>query len=265
MIVLRDLSLRRDGRVVLDGIDLTIAPGEVVGITGPNGAGKSTLIDVVAGTLRPSSGAVLLDERALVTTTPADRASRIAVLSQNAEPPFAFSAAEVVGMGRHPHGDAPAEERAWTRRALEAVGMTHAAGAAVEHLSGGERKRIHVARFLAQLSMGDSGRVALFDEPTEALDLRHQHLVMGFAEMLAARGLFVLVVQHDVALLAQYAKRVIVLEEGRVVADGAPSVALTPEILRAVFGVEVYVGPPPWSADERWMFVRRASPESKAR
>lgn len=240
MMVVQDLVVRRGGRTVLDHLDATFAAGQVCCIVGPNGAGKSTLLEAMSGAFAVDAGRVSIGDVDMASLEPRLRARQVAVVTQGSEPPFAFDVEAVVRMGRFAHSGGVQDDDKWVRRAIDAVHLNHLRSVPVEALSGGERKRVQIARLLAQLSWGETGKLALFDEPTEALDLRHQHLVMGYARMLATHGLIVVVVQHDLTLLSRYADRVIVLDQGRIVADGSHEV-LSSSLLSDVFGVDATV------------------------
>jgi len=206
----------------------------VLALVGPNGAGKSTLLSVLAGDLTPAAGAVLLDGRPLSAFRPRALALRRAVMPQQTLLQFAFSAFEVALMGRGPHlgarrGESDAD-LAIVREALARVDALELAGRAYPSLSTGEQQRVTLARVLAQ-----QAPILLLDEPTAALDIRHQELVMQIAREQAAAGGAVLIVVHDLNLAAACAGRVAVLQRGRLVACGAPWEVLTAELLATVF------------------------------
>ncbi len=232
-----------DGRALLAGVSLTLAPGEVLALAGPNGAGKSTLLRILAGDLAPTSGAVTLDGRPLAAFRARDLALRRAVLPQQTLMQFAFTARAVVAMGRHPHltryGETDHDE-AVVRAAMGRTETMPLAERAYPSLSGGEQGRVSLARVLAQ-----EAPILLLDEPTAALDLRHQQAVLAIARALAAEGAAVLAVLHDLNLAAAYADRVALLAAGKVVTVGTPWDTLTAEILTAVFEHPIAVVPHP--------------------
>jgi iron complex transport system ATP-binding protein len=237
------VGYRIAGRALLDGVSLTLVPGEVLALVGPNGAGKSTLLRVLAGDLAPTSGAILLDGRPLSAFRARELALRRAVLPQQALMQFAFAAREVVAMGRHPHlgrhGETDRDE-AIVRAAMGRTETLPLAERAYPSLSGGEQGRISLARVLAQ-----EAPVLLLDEPTAALDLRHQQATLGIARALAAEGATVLAVLHDLNLAAAYADRVALLAAGRLVTVGTPWATLTADTLGAVFEHPIAVLPHP--------------------
>lgn len=231
---------------LVNGVSLAVEPGEFVVLVGANGAGKSTLVRLLSGELRPTAGEVLLGGRGVRTYGTRELARLRAVLPQQTRMEFSFTAREVVAMGRWPHqqrGAPEAEEQAAVDGALAAAGVLDLAGRTFPGLSGGEQARVCLARVLAQ-----DTPVLLLDEPTAALDVRHQHRALALARELAARGRTVLAVVHDLNLAATYATRVAVMRRGSVLADGAPREVLTGEVLSEAYEhtVEVLeVGDPP--------------------
>ncbi|MFI2072361.1 MULTISPECIES: heme ABC transporter ATP-binding protein [Streptomyces] len=234
----RALRVRLGGRTVLDGVCLSVAAGEVVALVGPNGAGKSTLLAALAHDLPAAEGEVRIDGGPAGGWSAGELALRRAVLPQAAELSFPFTAGEVVRMGRAPWAGTPAEDE--DDAAVEAaMAATEAAGFVSRPfaaLSGGERARVALARVLAQRAP-----LLLLDEPTAALDLRHQELVLRVCRERAVAGDAVVVVLHDLGLAGAYADRVVVLHEGRVVADGPPAEVYAPALLGRVYGQPVDV------------------------
>ncbi|WP_238009945.1 heme ABC transporter ATP-binding protein [Dactylosporangium sp. AC04546] len=231
------LHKTRTGRTVLDDVDASVRAGEVLALVGPNGAGKSTLLSVLAGDLAPDRGEVTVDGRPLEDWTPVELAMRRAVLPQHHLLSFPFRVADVVRMGRAPWPD-PGDDI--VADAMAATGVAHLATRSFLSLSGGERARVALARVLAQRA-----GVLLLDEPTAALDLHHQELVLRIAGERAAAGDAILVVLHDLGLAAAHADRVMVLSGGRAVADGPPAEVFTPELLTEVYrhDIEVFAHP----------------------
>lgn len=243
------VTVRRAGRALLDGVDLTVRAGELLALVGPNGAGKSTLLGVLSGDVsgtagrgESDAGEVRLLGRPLAGWTPPELALRRAVLPQEAAVSFPFSVAELVAMGRAPWAglSAPGEDDAVTDAAMDGTGIAHLAERRFPTLSGGERARVMLARVLAQ-----DTQVLMLDEPTAALDIRHQELVLSIARQIARDGGAVIVVLHDLGLAAAYAHRVAILSEGRVAAQGAPADVFTTSLLSAVYQHEVEVLPHP--------------------
>jgi iron complex transport system ATP-binding protein len=243
-LALVDVAVRLGPRAVLDGVGLTVAPGEVVGLLGRNGAGKTTLLRVAAGTLAPDAGSVLLDGAPLAHLGRRARARAVALVPQDTQVPFPFSVAEVVLMGRTPHlgwlGFESAHDLAIARAALDRMGIAALADRSILALSGGERQLAIVARALAQ-----EPKLLLLDEPTAFLDLRHRLEVLAVVRELAAAGAAALVVSHDLGIAARFCDRLVLLADARVQASGAPRSVLEPGALRAAFGIEadVLAGP----------------------
>ncbi|MFE6484031.1 heme ABC transporter ATP-binding protein [Streptomyces sp. NPDC057757] len=238
----RGLRVRRGSRDVLTGIDLTVRTGEVLALVGPNGAGKSTLLAALAADLAPDAGEVLICGRAARDWPPAELALRRAVLPQAAGLAFPFPVEEVVRMGRAPWAGTPREDEDddAVARAQAATETTGFATRPFSALSGGEKARVALARVLAQRAP-----LLLLDEPTAALDLRHQELVLRVCRERAAAGDAVVVVLHDLGLAAAYADRVAVLHDGRTAADGPPAEVFEAGLLTRVYRQPVEVLPHP--------------------
>lgn len=231
-------------RALVNNVDLELRPGELLAIVGPNGAGKSTLCGLLAGDLLPTAGEVEICGQPLRGIKPGGLARLRSMLSQHTVIRLPFTAREVALMGRHPHisrWKAPTEtDYSMVDAAMRGVQVSHLADRIYSTLSGGEQRRVSIARVLAQ-----DTPVVLLDEPSAALDIGHQQLVMSLCRQLADEGRCILAVLHDLNLAGAYADRVMVMSEGRVVASGAPEEALRPELLSAVFNQEVIVIPHP--------------------
>jgi len=232
------VSVLRGGREVVSDVDLVVRHGELVVLVGPNGAGKSTLMGVLAADLEPASGAVSLDGRPLAGWGVRELAMRRAMLLQRIEISFPFSVIDVVRMGRSPWAGTSAEEEddQAIAGAMADTDVTDLRDREYPSLSGGERARAALARVLAQ-----GTGILLLDEPTAALDLQHQEVVMGVARARAGQGAAVVVVAHDLQLAAAWADRVVMLERGRVAADGSPHEVLTERLLSRVYRTPVEV------------------------
>jgi len=225
-------------RRVLHEIDLSIAAGERVALIGPNGAGKSTLLAVATGLLRPETGRVRLTGEPVEGLDRLEVARRLAVVPGAASLPFATRVEEVVALGRLPHEDpfrgARPVDRAAVAAAIERVGVGHLLGRDARELSLGERQLVLIALAVAQ-----AAPVLVLDEPTVHLDLRHQVGAMELLVDLNERdGTTIVAVLHDLALAAHFFPRLVLLDGGRIVADGPPADVLNPARIRDVFGVD---------------------------
>lgn len=219
-----------DGRVVLDRVDLTVPAGELVALCGPNGAGKSSAIRAALGLLPLTEGAAELGQKSVDGLSSRARAERVAYLPQERRIAWNMAAVEVAALGA-PFLSGP-EALGRARRALDAVGAGHLADRGVAEMSGGERARVLLARALVA-----EAPALLADEPIAGLDPDAQLMVLGLLQARARAGQAVLVSLHDLTSAARHADRVVVLDRGRIVAEGPPTEALRPELLSRVFGV----------------------------
>jgi iron complex transport system ATP-binding protein len=235
---LTGVDVRYRDRVALDGVDLAIDAGERIALIGGNGAGKSTLLRAVAGTLAPTAGHIELLDQPLSGLSRMAIARRLGVVPQAAALPFATRVEEVVGLGRIPHedpfrGPRPADLAA-IESAIERVGIGDLVGRDARELSLGERQLVLIAMAIAQ-----DTPILLLDEPTVHLDLRHQvaamELLVGLNE---ADGITVVAVLHDLQMAAHFFPRLVLIDLGRIIADGPPAEVLAPERIREVFGVD---------------------------
>jgi iron complex transport system ATP-binding protein len=244
-IELQDVCLGYGRKTVLEGLSFAVSPGEMVGLIGPNGCGKSTIIRALSHIITPLSGRICIDGRTITSIPRRDLARLVGVVPQMPLLPSAFTAFEIVLMGRNPHlglfqYEGPKElDIAW--QAMERTGTGHLAGRRVSELSGGEIQSLLVARVLAQET-----RAVLLDEPTANLDIGRQLEVLDLIKSLCREnGLTVLAALHDLNLAAQYCDRLILLHGGRIHAEGTPVEVITPEHIAEVYGAEncVYTHP----------------------
>ncbi|MDE0614184.1 MAG: ABC transporter ATP-binding protein [bacterium] len=236
MIAATDIELRLGAADVLSGAQLCTRPGQVVGLIGPNGSGKSSLLRCLYGMLRPSSGAILIDDEAIDSLSQRAIARAIAVVAQEASTDgIDITVGEFVLLGRHVHrGDHQGftgDDRGITLGALELVNMSGFAQRGLHELSGGERQRVMIARCIAQRSP-----VMLLDEPTNHLDVRYQHEVLTLVRSLEIDTIVVL---HDLNLANRYCDHLALLDQGRVVHQGSPESVLQSDVLEPVYGIEV--------------------------
>jgi iron complex transport system ATP-binding protein len=239
IIELRNVSVSYGSREVLHEIDLEVHAGEFVALVGSNGAGKSTMIDVMAGDRSPDKGSVVLLGRPLPTWSARDLAGHRAYLTQHTRLTFDFLVEEVVGFGiSMPDDDA-------IDAAMERGGVSALRGRRITELSGGERRRVHFARLLAQIHERQQSELVLLDEPTASLDPKHAHHLLETTFDLTRSGSAVVVVLHDLNLAATFADRVVLLSGGRLLAEGHPKDVFTSERLEEVFEVPTRVMPHP--------------------
>ena len=248
----RELIGGYGARMVLDGVSFTVAPGEALALLGPNGCGKSTLLRLMARQLKPFGGVALLDGRELRGLGARELARRLAFLPQSHQAAEDLTVGELVGYGRFPHGGllggGDAAGQSAIARALEWTRLGELRERRLGTLSGGECQRAWLAMTLAQ-----EPQALLLDEPTTYLDVRCQLEIAAIVRRLCAeRRTAVIMALHDMQLAALCADRLVLLRGGRVHACGAPSETLTPETLRAVFGVECEVGRTPGG---RWYCI----------
>lgn len=235
---LTNVGFDRGRRSILDQIDLSVEYGEVLALVGPNGAGKSTLLSLLAGDERPARGELLLGDRATHDWSAADLARQRSVLLQRNDVSFPFTVRQVIAMGRDPwvgHATAEADEAAICA-AIAATDVEGLLERTFQELSGGERARVSLARVLAQ-----DTPITLLDEPTAALDLRHQEDVLALAADLAGRGRAMVVVLHDLSLAAAYADRIAVLSGGTIAGLGPPDEVLTGDLVETVYRLPVHL------------------------
>ncbi|HTO92637.1 MAG TPA: ABC transporter ATP-binding protein [Candidatus Sulfotelmatobacter sp.] len=257
MIELRDVAYSAGGRSILDGLDLHFPAGALTVLLGPNGAGKSTTLRIAAGLLRPARGEVFYSGRPISALSTLELARRRAVLSQHAEPAFPLTAGEVVEMGRYPHYRvAPsARDRAAIDAALAAVDMVPRRNQRFSTLSAGERQKIQIARVLAQIDVPEPTRALFLDEPTAGLDVKHQLEMLRLARDLAARGVAVVAVLHDLGLALESGDRLIVLSRGQVVHVGENHEGIDEALIEGVYQVRVRRVPDPAGGRALWRFL----------
>ena len=262
LLQLRQLSAGYNRQLpVLRQVDLTVEPGDFIGLIGPNGCGKSTLIRIMAGVLTPLQGTIRLGGRLMQGLGRREIARHIAVVPQEAGGRFAFSVEQAVAMGRHPYLGRWQRAGAQDQRAVQdALRQTHIQALAqrsVVALSGGERQRVSIARALAQ-----SPQLLLLDEPTSHLDINHQVEIFDLLRQLnEQRGLSLVCATHDLDYAARYCQRLILLNQGGIFAEGPPEKVLTAAAIEQVYQVAVQVeraGPD----GDLYVFPRRGAREN---
>lgn len=238
----RGLGKRAGRATLLDDVSLSVKAGEMVAIIGPNGAGKSTLLRLLSGDLRPNAGEVRLQQRDIRSFRPRELAARRAMLSQHINITFPYTVEEIVLMGA---GDRSLREAGGlVDAALHEVGLSHFRERQLPSLSGGEQQRAHFARVLVQLACGEAEHgpgLLLLDEPTSSLDLRHQIDLVEAARRRAAAGTAVIAILHDLNLAIRFAERLLVLNGGRLAADGPRAEVVTRAFIREIFEIDAVV------------------------
>lgn len=245
MLSANDLSYSIGKKTLLHAASLDIHPGEVTVILGPNGAGKSTFMKLVCGDLRPSTGHIKLDGKAIEYLESKAVAKRRAMMPQSSNVVFPFSVLEIVMIGRSPHVTVTEDkrDRVIAEEAMSCTGVGHLALRNYNSLSGGEQQRVQLARALAQIWDGENdcrdSRYLLLDEPVASMDLAHQHETLRIAKMFAQRNVGVLLILHDINLASMYADRIAIFEAGKLQRKGTPHDVLDEKLVKDVFGVEV--------------------------
>ncbi len=256
MIDLRSISFRYHKEWVLEGLSFRIERGEFLGVIGPNGSGKSTLLKVLCRILTPQVGEILLNLFPLREMSRKEIARRIAMVPQETYTLFPFRVIEIVLMGRSPYlgrllFERP-EDLEIARRAMEWTETWPLQNRSIDELSGGERKRVFIARALAQ-----EPEVILLDEPTANLDIHHQ---VDFLNLLMSlnreRGLTIIMALHDLNIASEYCDRLVLLREGKIYKTGPPPEVITRETIEEVYGCEVWVDSHPISAMPRVTLLR---------
>ncbi len=238
---IRSLGKDIQGRFVLKGIDLTVKPGEIIGVIGPNGSGKTTLLNLCSGVVRPSEGDVLIDGRPVGSFPRKELAQWMAVLQQEALPPIGFTVREVIEMGRYPFqnwlGEESEDQEEQITSILTELGLTKLAQRTLDRLSGGERQRVALGKVMAQ-----QPNLLMLDEPTTYLDIGYQISLMDAVHQWRARtGLTVIAVLHDLNLAARYCDRLLLIHQGKQVGLGSPEELLQAERIEAVYGVRPHI------------------------
>lgn len=234
MITAHGIRFAYQRAAVLENIEITAAPGEVVGLIGPNGSGKSTLLRTLYGALTAQSGAILIDDTPVTDMHAREVAIKVAVVVQ--EPggeQLPFTVRDLVLLGRTPHLRSferhTRADHDIVAHALQKVGASHLADRTFSELSGGEKQRVLIGRAIAQ----DAAHL-LLDEPTNHLDIRYQHEILTLVRDL---GIATIVVLHDLNLAARYCDRLVLLHAGTVAIEGRPTEVLTPRIVKDVYGI----------------------------
>ena len=237
MIRLEHITVGFGQRTILHNLDARIEEGCITAVMGPNGCGKTTLLRCMGGLLKPQSGQVLVDGRAVQDYTARELAQRVAFVRQHQQTDFDFSAFEIVLMGRNPyqHHLQNESQADWdiVERCMRQTGTWHLRLARPREMSGGELQRVMIARALAQQTP-----LLLMDEPVSNLDIAHQIEVM---RLLRSAAHTVVIVIHDLNLALHFCDRLLLLHEGRLIFDGAVAEGLVPDRIRTVYGVDAHM------------------------
>lgn len=236
-LTVRKVVVAFDKQAVLRDVSFTVQDREFVGILGPNGSGKSTLLKCIYRVLRADAGCIWLDGQELKRFKLRESARKLAVVAQHTQHSFDFSVQEVVLMGRSPHKGLlerdSAADYAIAAACLDQVGLADFAGRKFNTLSGGEQQRVILARALAQQT-----ECLILDEPTNHLDIKYQLQLLHTVKQMK---LTVVAAIHDLNLAAMFCDRLVLLQDGVIVADGTPAAVLTPALIKQVYGVEAKV------------------------
>ncbi|WP_434360352.1 heme ABC transporter ATP-binding protein [Parasalinivibrio latis] len=226
------LTIRQGRKKLIDNITLGIKPGELVAIIGPNGAGKSTLLSQVMSNQHTN---VAFWGTPRKSWMPEHLARHVAMLPQHSSLNFPFTVREVVEMGGYPLKLPRHKLTPLVHSAMDKTGIAPLSSRSFPSLSGGEKQRCQLARLFVQLSLTEGKNMLLLDEPTSALDLHHQHSLLNTLQSIAIQGCAVIAVLHDLNLVARYADRVIVMDNGKLVMDGSPWEVMTSNKLAEIY------------------------------
>ena len=244
----KSVSAGYGGKLVLDGVDLTVPEGGILTLVGANGSGKSTLLKVIGRLLEPRAGEIVLDGRAIRSYGTTELARKMAILPQLHHAAGEITVGELVGYGRFPHrrgfGQLSADDHAVIDETLKLTRLEPFRNRPVGTLSGGERQRAWIAMLVAQDS-----RCLLLDEPTSALDIAHQVDVLALVHRLSQeRGLTVIAVLHDINMAARYCDYLVALRGGEMIAQGTPAEIMRGETLEMIYGIPMGILPHPAGA-----------------
>ncbi len=262
VIAISNLEVAVADRVLVRDVNLQLHSGELAIIIGPNGAGKTSLLRALLGDVTPGRGEIELGGVALGKWSHTQRAKSVAALPQLSLLNFPFTAAEVIGLSRTPHSSGAAIDQEIIRAAAQSLDISHLMARVYTLLSGGEKQRVQLARVLAQIWRqqdvapppgAEAVRLLLLDEPNASQDIGHQQVLMRAVQTIAAQGVAVLMVEHDVGLAAHYADRLIAMNDSRIISQGSAQQVVTDDLMREVFYADIDVQ----LSDGRPVLVRR--------
>ncbi len=236
----RNIVYESGRQPVLADITLSLRPGKMIGLIGPNGVGKTSLLRILAGLVTPSKGTVSLDDKPLSSLAPATKARQMAYIPQNHIVHWPIRVYDLVALGRLPYQHPLASLDKMSKNAIDTaladMAVTHLTERPANQLSGGELARVLVARALAQ-----TPQIILADEPISGLDPAHALLLLQHLGKVAAQGMTVIIILHDLSMAARFCDELVLLHDGRIYDAGAPKNVLTPKALREVYQIEAHI------------------------
>ncbi|MFL0799547.1 MAG: heme ABC transporter ATP-binding protein [Agarilytica sp.] len=237
------VSIKREGRELLKDISVELNSGEVLAIIGPNGAGKTTLLNTITGELTPNHGSVHVCGQMFKDWGIQIRAKSLAVLPQLSLLNFPYTVHEVVSLGRTPHSTGVEIDDTIIQGAMVLMDIEYLSDRLYTQLSGGEKQRVQLARVMTQIWRDEDAeqRLLLLDEPTTALDIAHQQMLMNAVATFSKNGAAVCMVVHDVNIAANFADKVIALRNGETLAVGTAEDVITEKTMTALFGAEIEI------------------------
>lgn len=241
LLSIEGLGIEFDGFHALDGVNLSIGKGKLVGLIGPNGCGKSTMMRCISKIYTPTRGSVEVDGHSIANLKPAEVAKLVATVPAELGSTFSMSVMDMVVLGRYPFVDrlwweTPEDERI-TREALRTFGLDGIRNRQLSLCSSGERQRALIAKAYVQ-----EPKLMLVDEPTAHLDMKYKLQVMEYLRKMSLTDMTVLVAEHDISLMARYCDTCIIMKEGRIVTIGDPKEVITEDLIRDVYEVDSRVG-----------------------
>lgn len=237
MLHAKNLTYKKNNYLILDAIDIQCTSGELIGILGPNGAGKSSLLSILANEYTTKENKVLFKQKIYKDWNPVELPKFKAKFSQSNNSDIPLLAKDVVLMGRYPYFDTNprAEDNLAVEYAMQKTDTSALAHLEYNHLSGGEKQRVHLARIIAQLENDGQNKILFLDEPLNNLDVLHQHRILKYLKDFARKGNAVLVVLHDLNIASQFTDKILLLKKGKKVTFDIPEKVLTEQIISEVY------------------------------
>jgi iron complex transport system ATP-binding protein len=237
------LYFQKNGADLLHDLSFDLHAGEILAIIGPNGAGKTALLNALLGDIQLTSGDIKFAGLAMQRWSVATRAKHLAVLPQLSLLNFPYTVDEVVALGRTPHSTGIKTDQVIIQAAMTAMDIGYLRGRLYTQLSGGEKQRTQLARVMAQIWRGEDAepRLLILDEPTSSLDLGHKQQLMQSVHQFSAQGVAVIMVEHDLTVVGNYAQKVLALQCGRSIAQGPVDEVLNQTMVQNLFGASVHL------------------------